>query len=398
MRHLKGTSLTRRLGLIAVLAAMLAAVAMPAVASAYTRPSCYLAYGTATYRTYLTLPSAKTFTISGKTSSSRSGKTITVEIRKPGRAWYTRVGTATIDRYGRWSLKYYPKLGGKFFVRARYTATSPDQFSLSRTLYVKTGPGVKYQILLASTTSTQDSGLFEVLKPMFLAACPEYALKATFIGSGAAIVLGGKGDADVLLTHSPAAEIDFMRGIVAGQASAYKGLTRYKVMYNRFILVGPKSNPAGILDSDSARDAFDKIASTGSTFWSRNDNSGTNAKEKEIWALLGNPQTGKSWYKASGTMSMETAITAASDGGGYTLADNGTWLKVRTNKNLMEVNQGDSRYFNQYSVIEVARARDWEGAQDFRRWIMSPSAQALIRDYGVETFGKSLFTPNAGTY
>jgi tungstate transport system substrate-binding protein len=349
------------------------------------------------------MPVAKSFTISGKMPAAAHGHKMNVEIRKPGRTFWTTIGIVTIGSTGRWSMTYTPKLGGKFYLRARYTPSSPDRLSRTATLTVKKGPGVKYQILLASTTSTQDSGLYEALKPLFQAQCPEYSLKATFVGSGAAIALGGTGDADVLLTHSPAAELDFMKGIVAGAASAHKGLTRYKVMYNHFLLAGPKSNPAGILPGDSAQTAFHKIAMTGSTFISRNDNSGTNAKEKEIWAALGNPQLGQSWYKATGTMGMAQALAAANDGstGGYTLADNATWLmssRLKTVGNMAVASEGDAAYFNQYSVIEVRGARNAEGAQDFRRWIMSASVQKVIAEYGIDWYGVPLFTPDAGSY
>lgn len=395
MRHSKGTPFIRRALGVIIGATMLAAVAMPAAAMAFA-PSTIAT-------TYMYMPVAKSFTIAGKISSLAHGKKMTIEIRKPGRTFWTTIGTATISGTGRWSIKYMPKLGGKFYIRARYTPSNPDKLSRTATVTVKKGPGVKYQILLGSTTSTQDSGLYEALKPLFQAQCPEYSLKATFVGSGAAIALGGTGDADVLLTHSPAAELDFMRGIVAGAASAHKGLTRYKVMYNHFVLVGPKSNPAGLTLTESAQSAFGKIAAAGSTFYSRNDNSGTNAKEKEIWASLGNPQTGKSWYKATGTMGMAQALAAANDGstGGYTLADNATWLmasRLKTVSNLQITNEGDSAYFNQYSVIEVKGARNSEGAQDFRRWIMSASVQNVIREYGVDWYGVSLFIPNAGSY
>lgn len=395
MRHSKGAPFIRRALGVMVGATMLAAVMMPAVASALT-PSTIVT-------SVMYMPVAKTFTISGKMPAAAHGRKMNVEIRKPGRTFWTTIGITTIGSTGRWSIAYMPKLGGKFYLRARYTPSNPDRLSRTATLTVRTGPGVKYQILLASTTSTQDSGLYEALKPLFLSQCPEYSLKATFVGSGAAIALGGTGDADVLLTHSPAAELDLMKGIVAGAASAHKGLTRFKVMYNHFLLVGPKTNPAGVDANGTAVAAFQRIADTGSTFISRNDNSGTNAKEKEIWAALGNPQTGKSWYKATGTMGMAQALAAANDGstGGYTLADNATWLmssRLKTVSNLQIANEGDAAYFNQYSVIEISGARNAEGAQDFRRWIMSPSVQAVIAEYGTDWYGVSLFKPNAGSY
>ena len=392
MRHTQGMPLMRRATLIIAGAIMAAALVTPAFASALMKP---------TIRTSsLYQPVAKSFTISGRVSSSLHGKHILVRVRKPGRTFWTTVGSYTISKTGRYSMSYFPKLGGKFYVRAVYSAKS---YSRIASLTVKRGPGKKYVLRLSSTTSTQDSGLFEALLPQFEAQMPEYDLQPIFVGSGAAIANGGTGAADVLLTHSPAAELDFMKGIVAGAASAHKGLTRYKVMYNHFVLVGPKSNPAGITLTESAQSAFAKIASTGSTFYSRNDNSGTNAKEKEIWAALGNPQTGKSWYKATGTMGMAQALAAANDGstGGYTLADNATWLmasRLKTVSNLQIINEGDSAYFNQYSVIEVKGARNAEGAQDFRRWIMTAAVQKVIREYGVDWYGVSLFIPNAGSY
>lgn len=361
-----------------------------------------LAFASTPHSTLLTstryMVKARVFTVSGHISKSLHGKKIAVEIRKPGRTFWTTVGYATISSSGSWSLHYTPKLGGKFFVRSRYGGVTAG---LSRmvTLTVKRGPGVKYTILLASTTSTRDSGLMDLLKPAFLAACPEYGLKGTYVGSGAAMVLGGNGDADVLLVHSPAAEADFGRGIVSGVKYPHKGIQRHSVMYNDFVLVGPASNPAGITMSEKASAAFQRIADAGSTFISRNDKSGTNAKELEIWKSLGDPQKGKSWYTLS-NVGMAAALGLADQKSAYTLADRATWLNVYnlTKPALVVVNQGDSALFNQYSVMEVSGARNAEGAQDFSRWIRSPQAQALIRSYGEETLGTRLFVPNAGKY
>lgn len=395
MRHLKESPIYRRAILIAACAMIVAPVAAPAAASAAVPHSTI-------YTSTLFQAVARQFTISGRIAASTHGKKILIEIRKPGRTFWTPVKSVTIGSTGRWSWKYTPKLGGKFYIRARY-GTIAAGLSRTATLTVKKGPGVKYQITLASTTSTRDSGLFEALRPMFLSQCPEYSLKATFVGSGAAIALGGSGDADVLLTHSPAAEVNFMNGLVGSPLAPvpHHGVRRYKVMYNDYVLVGPAADPAGILESDSAQTAFGKIASTGSTFISRNDNSGTNAKEKEIWALLGNPQTGQSWYHATGTMGMAQALSAANEGGAYTLSDRATWLNASnlgTVKLLTIVNDGDARYFNQYAVMEVSAPRNWEGARDFSLWIRSATAQNIIRDYGLDTYGRTLFVPNHGPY
>jgi len=390
MHHLKGRVSVRKALLLLTSLMLVATALMPAIAAAAT-PTSTLKTST------IYMATAKPFAISGKTSTSLKGKRMAVEIRKPGRAFWTLVGTPLISKYGTWSHKYTPKLGGKFYIRARYSKS----YTRTASLTVRKGPGVKYQTLLASTTSTRDSGLWEALRPAFLMACPEYSVKATFVGSGAAIALGGSGDADVLLVHSPVQEIAFMNGIVAGKPSTYKGLTRHSVMYNDFVLVGPKTDPANIGLNDTAKVAFGKVASSKSEFWSRNDNSGTNTKEKEIWASIGNPQTGQSWYKASGTLGMAQCLSAANQSSGYTLSDRGTWLNMvnmGTVKDLEIVNQGDDSYWNPYSVIQVAKARNWEGSQDFSSWIRSAPAQLIIKEYGESTFGQPLFYPYAGKW
>jgi len=387
----------RRWSVALIAMALVSLLVAPATAGALTYTTTLATSATYMYK-------AKPLIMSGRMSPKNKGKKVTVEIRKPGRTYWDKVAVATIQSDGRWSTRYTPKLGGKFFVRIR---TSKTGLSRTATLTVKNGPGTKTQILLASTTSTRDSGLFERLGPAFLAACPEYTIKATFVGSGAAIAMGGTGDADVLLTHSPAAEEAFMRGIVAGKPSTYRGKTRNKVMYNDYVLVGPNSNPAGVVNNPAtggAGAAFKAISSSGSTFWSRNDKSGTNEAEKAIWASIGSPQLSTSWYKASGTMGMAQALATANDAAtsGYTLADRATWLNAKSLgivKNLKIVEAGDPRLFNQYAVIEVRYARNWEGAQDFSNWIRSPQGQSLIKTFGEYTYpGEVVFEPNAGPY
>jgi tungstate transport system substrate-binding protein len=255
------------------------------------------------------------------------------------------------------------------------------------------------EILLASTTSTRDSGLLETLAPAFEAANPDYRLKMTFVGSGAAIALGGSGDADVLLVHSPAAEKEFVAGRVDGKPATHRGVRRLRVMYNDFVIVGPQDDPAGIEPSDTAQAAFGKIAKTSSVFWSRNDASGTNTKELALWDEIGNPQIGAKWYRASGTMGMTEALKAADSGSprGYTIADRATWLKESSSlTNLAVVAQGDPELFNQYSVIEVQGARNPQGAARFSAWLRSPEAQRLIGEFGRDRYpDQRLFVPNA---
>ncbi len=370
MRRRTRKATVMRLMALAVAVSVVAALVAPSVALAATPRSTIALSTSYQYK-------AARFRISGYVGPRYVGKTIRVEIRKPGRTWWTQTHITKINKYGRWAVYYTPKLGGKFFVRARFG--SPATLSRTATLIVRNGPGVRYSVLLASTTSTRDSGLFERLGPFFRQMCPEYAIKATFVGSGAAIALGGTGDADVLLTHSPKAEADFMRGIVAGKPSLYRGASRYKVMYNDFILVGPKANPAGITLSESAQSAFGKVASTSSTFWSRNDNSGTNTKEKEIWALLGNPQIGQPWYKASGTMGMAQALAAANNASseGYTLADRATWL----NAGALGITPNlDGRERGRRALLQSVRCRGRrEGAQPGRRSGVQPLPALAVR-------------------
>ena len=404
MRSNRSTSI--RLGSVAAVFALAVAVIAPtaAFASLPAPPTIVLS---TTYQA-----TAARLKVSGRLSSRTAGKHVQIQIKKPGRDyWDTMTPNDTlIHADGTYGAFYTPMLAGRFFVRSRYTNSAGGSNSRIVSFTVKKGPGVKYEVVMESTTSTRDSGLIEALLPAFLHACPEYSFKGVYVGSGAAIANSRKGDGDVLLAHSPADELKFMDPSTATTAAPYTGKTRYKVMYNDFVLVGPTANPAVIAGTDTAVMAFGKIASTASIFWSRNDNSGTNAKEKEIWALCtpANPQiettsplTYKSWYRASGTMGMAQALTAANNGNGYTLADRGTWLNMKglgAVSGLKIVNEGDARYFNQYSVIEIKGARNWQGGQDFSRWIRSAAAQEIIRTYGVQTFGTALFIPNAGSY
>jgi tungstate transport system substrate-binding protein len=240
-------------------------------------------------------------------------------------------------------------------------------------------------LLLASTTSTQDSGLFDELLPAFQAAYPQYVVKVTAVGSGEAMKLGENKDADVLLVHSPAAEKEFM-------ANGY-GVQRRDVMYNDFVIVGPPSDPAGIKGLASASEAFTKIASTESLFFSRGDNSGTNAKELTVWRAAGIEPAGD-WYQATG-QGMGDTLKIASEKLGYTLADRATYLSAREGLDLDILVEGDEALFNQYGVIVVKGAVNEQGATDFMIWITSDEAQELIGKFGVDKFGQALFTPNA---
>jgi len=406
MRHSRSSRFVRFAAAAAVVA-LVAAVVVPAAAFAAV-PSPTIVLSTA-YQT-----TAARLLVSGHMTKSLAGKYVQVQIKKPGRTYWDTLTQLDlkIRASSYYSAYYTPMLAGTFYVRTRYSNSAGNAYSRTVSFRVRKGPSVKADLIMQSTTSTRDSGIIEALIPAFLHSCPEYNFKGVFVGSGTAIANSRKGDGDILLAHSPADELRFMdpSSPLVTPAAPYVGFTRFKVMYNDYVLVGPTTNPSGIATDEPAVSAFGKIATAGSTFWSRNDNSGTNSKEKEIWALCtpANPQIEttsplvyKSWYKASGTMGMAQALAAANNGLGYTLSDRGTWLNAKSLGmvgSLKIVNQGDARYFNQYSVIEIKGARNWQGGQDFSRWIRSAAAQEIIRTYGVSTFGQALFVPDAGSY
>lgn len=246
-------------------------------------------------------------------------------------------------------------------------------------------PAKTQKLVLASTTSTQDSGLFSVLIPAFEKAYPRYKVNVIAVGTGEALTLGQKKDADVLLVHAKKKELDFV-------AKGY-GVDRRDVMYNDFIIVGPSSDPAKIKGSATAADAFKKIATAKATFISRGDDSGTNTKELGIWDTLGIKPTG-SWYKAAG-QGMGQVLTMASEQGAYTFTDRGTYLSMKDQLKLDILVEGGKDLLNQYGVIRIPGASNEQGAKDFENWITSAAGQRIIKDFGLAKYGISLFNPDA---
>ncbi len=243
------------------------------------------------------------------------------------------------------------------------------------------------KILLASTTSTEDSGLFEVLLPAFLRAHPEYRVRVIAVGSGEALRLAARGDADVVLTHSPRAEAEFR---AAGHAESH-----HPVMYNDFLIIGPEGGRASGCAGLGAPAALACIAGSGAKFISRGDDSGTHARERALWAAAGLAPLGD-WYLESG-QGMGAVLMMASEKGAYTLSDRGTYLTLMDRLHLEILIEGDPALLNQYTVTVVRGATNLEGARIFARWITGPEAQALIGRFGVERFGQPPFTPNAGS-
>ncbi len=244
-------------------------------------------------------------------------------------------------------------------------------------------------IVVASTTSTQDSGLFGHILPLFKARSG-IDVKVVAQGTGQALDTGRRGDADVVFVHAKPQEEKF----VADGA----GVKRIPVMYNDFVLIGPKSDPAGIKGMTDVTQALQAIKAKGAPFISRGDRSGTHAAELELWKAAG-IDIGKDkgpWYKEIG-QGMGAALNTASAANAYVLADRGTWLSFKNRGDLDILLAGDKRLFNQYGVILVNPAKHshvkQELGQAFIDWIVSPEGQKAIADYKIE--GQQLFFPNA---
>jgi tungstate transport system substrate-binding protein len=245
-------------------------------------------------------------------------------------------------------------------------------------------------IILATTTSTQDSGLLDVLIPVFEKKTG-FFVKTISVGSGQAMAMGQKGEADVLLVHSPEAEKKFV-------AEGY-GINRRIVMHNDYVVLGPSEDPAKIKGTKSTTESFKKIASAKALFASRGDNSGTHAKEKSVWKAAGINPEGEKWYQQTG-LGMGQTINVASEKKGYVLADRGTYLALKKNLSLDILGQGDAILLNVYHVIEVNPAK-WPkvnvpGAKAFADFMVSKETQDIIKTFGVEKFGGALFFPDAG--
>jgi tungstate transport system substrate-binding protein len=216
----------------------------------------------------------------------------------------------------------------------------------SDVLAAKTEPKQK-NIILATTTSTQDSGLLDVLIPIFEKETG-YFVKTIAVGSGQAMAMGQKGEADVLLVHSPDAEKKFM--------AEGNGVNRRLVMHNDVIIVGPPADPARIKGLKSSAEALKTIAKAGALFSSRGDNSGTHAKEKTLWKQTGISPAGQKWYQETG-LGMGQTLSIAAEKKGYTLADRGTYLALKKNLGLDILVEGDAALLNIYHVIEINSAK-----------------------------------------
>lgn len=243
-------------------------------------------------------------------------------------------------------------------------------------------------VILATTTSTQDTGLLDVLVPAFEKSSG-YSVKTIAVGTGAALAMGERGDADVLLVHAPAAEEAYM--------TKGRGLSRALVMHNAFIVVGPPSDPAHVKGTASAQDAFAVIARARAPFVSRGDGSGTNIKELALWKSAGITPEAALYVKTGSGMA--DTLHVASQKGAYTLTDDGSYLSQRATLALSPLVENAKDLRNVYHVIVVkpvtGRISNEPGAYAFARFLTSPECQGIIAAYGRERFGRPLFTPDA---
>jgi tungstate transport system substrate-binding protein len=244
-------------------------------------------------------------------------------------------------------------------------------------------------VILSTTTSTQDSGLLDVLIPLFEKQTG-YMVKTISVGTGQALALAAKGDADVALVHAPSLEKQYV--------SEGKLLNRRLVMYNDFVLIGPKEDPAKLKSIKNAVAAFKLIEQSKSRFVSRGDNSGTHALEKSLWKQAGIDPKG-SWYIEAG-QGMGATLGIANERNAYTLTDRGTYLALAKRVELPILVEGDKALLNIYSVMEVNPANgpriNSAGGKAFADFVVSPQAQSLIGNFGKEKFGQPLFVPVAG--
>jgi tungstate transport system substrate-binding protein len=243
-------------------------------------------------------------------------------------------------------------------------------------------------IILATTTSTVDSGLLDALIPIFEQRTG-YRVKTIAAGTGQALAMGEKGEADVLLCHAPESE---QKLVDSGAVTHYQ-----LVMHNDFIVVGPSSDPAGIKGKGSV-EALRLIGQKEATFISRGDDSGTNKKELAIWKAAGIAPQGK-WYQQSG-QGMGATLLMSSEKEAYTLADRATFLAQKANLRLAILSEGDKALLNIYHVMQVSPAKftkvNADGAKAFVDFMVAPDIQKMIGEFGKDKFGQSLFFPDAG--
>jgi len=249
--------------------------------------------------------------------------------------------------------------------------------------------GKEKSVILSTTTSTQDSGLLDVLVPLFEKQTG-YRVKTISVGTGQALALAAKGDADVALVHAPSLEKKY---VAEGKLQ-----NRRLVMYNDFVIIGPKNDPAKIKTAKNTGDALKRIQQSKSPFVSRGDNSGTHNLEKSLWKSAGTQPKGD-WYIEAG-QGMGATLGIANERNGYAITDRGTYLALRQRVTLPILVEGDKALLNVYSVMEVNPANgprvNTTGGKAFADFMVSPKTQDVIKSFGADKFGQPLFVPIAG--
>lgn len=265
-------------------------------------------------------------------------------------------------------------------------ATASGTAAATGTPVVRSGPK---EIILATTTSTQDTGLLDILVPAF-EKDGGYNVKVIAVGTGQALAMGERGDADVMLVHAPSSEKKLVDEGV--------GLDRRLVMHNDFVLLGAESDPAGVKGTTKATDALTSIFNKGAAFISRGDDSGTDKLEKALWKKANLDPKGKSWYDETG-QGMGASLQVANQRDAYIMSDRGTFLASKS-LSLIVVLEGDPALLNVYSVMQVNPEKfslvNGAGGKAFADFMVSDEAQSIIKDFGVDKYGKALFTPDAG--
>jgi tungstate transport system substrate-binding protein len=254
------------------------------------------------------------------------------------------------------------------------------------------------ELILSTTTSTQDTGLLDVLIPIFEEKTG-YKVKPIAVGTGKALAMGENGDADVMLVHAPKSELELVEKGAA--------INRQLVMHNDFVIIGSKDDPAGVKDAKDAAEALKAIAEKQALFVSRGDDSGTHKKELDLWKKAGIENPEGKWYQSTG-QGMGATLDVASEKGGYTLTDRGTYLAKKDKLQLEVLNEGDISLLNIYHVMQTnpeyveqnnpdaARMINTEGAKAFVEFMVDPETQSIIAEFGKDKFGEPLFTPDAG--
>lgn len=250
-------------------------------------------------------------------------------------------------------------------------------------------PAVR-DIILSTTTSTRDSGLLDELVPVFEKQSG-YRVKTIAVGSGQALALGERGEADVLLVHAPEAELKFM--------TTGAGINRRLVMHNDFVIIGPASDPVAIRGENNALKAIEKIYQARALFMSRGDESGTHQLEKSLWKKAELNPDNQGWYQQSG-QGMGATLSIANEKNAYTISDRATFLAFLKSINLQILSEGDSTLLNVYHVIQINSGKfnrvNAEGGKAFADFMVSAGTQDLIGKFGVEKYGQPLFFPDAG--